>query len=323
MLAQIAKLCHAVHGFGAERACWKLRSNSTLPCSPRQEPLGGTGALPPAGQPAERCAGPGALPIHRSAAAAHTQPAGRERMVRSSCAVLMGNRLMAGQPACQPLSSFQAVSRSLSALCVPHGHFIRDLVKALQQLATRGDAGPDANATSAAAMLLIRVIQGVGEKWVLNWWVMDETNSHAAWLSGPAVVFDGWAWWYEQLGAGGVRHGLRTGCSPGPHCCRDVPQPGAAATRGGARVVQGAPQGKLGEGAGGMSRQPTHRKANHCCLVQPSTQPWLASCALPPCAGRRRGAAARRRPACRLICGGVPGRAVRRVALAGAGQPHP
>lgn len=36
-----------------------------------------------------------------------------------------------------------------------------DLVKALQQLATRGDAGPDANATSAAAMLLIRVIQSV------------------------------------------------------------------------------------------------------------------------------------------------------------------
>jgi hypothetical protein len=36
-----------------------------------------------------------------------------------------------------------------------------DLVKALQQLATRGDAGPDANATSAAAMLLVRVIQGV------------------------------------------------------------------------------------------------------------------------------------------------------------------
>lgn len=109
-------------------------------------------------------------------------------------------------------------------------------MKALQQLATRGDAGPDANATSAAAMLLIRVIQSVGEWRASIWLVLGEKNSRAAWLSGPAVVLDGWAWWYEQVGAGGVRHGLRS-CSPGPLLCRDVPQPGAAASRGGARVV--------------------------------------------------------------------------------------
>ena len=54
---------------------------------------------------------------------------------------------------------------NLAHLCLPTAPVLasRDLVKALQQLATRGDAGPDANATSAAAMLLIRVIQGVGE----------------------------------------------------------------------------------------------------------------------------------------------------------------
>lgn len=35
-------------------------------------------------------------------------------------------------------------------------------MKALQQLATRGDASPQANAISAAATLLLRVVQGVG-----------------------------------------------------------------------------------------------------------------------------------------------------------------
>lgn len=55
-----------------------------------------------------------------------------------------------------------------------------------------------------------------------------------------------------------------------------------------------------------LSRRPC------CCIPEP-----LSS----PSAGRRRGAAARRRAAPRRLCGRVPGRAVRRLALAGARRP--
>ena len=39
----------------------------------------------------------------------------------------------------------------------------RDLLHALRQLATRGDASAQANASSAAAALLLRFVQGIGE----------------------------------------------------------------------------------------------------------------------------------------------------------------